>query len=403
MTALPHVLFAWELGGNFGHVSKIAEVARHLDKRAQLTIAVRDPIAFRRIAPDLNCTLLSAPAAPPPPPTPRPLPVHTYPEGLQGLGWSNVEELGTLAEAWRGLFSLCRPDAIVAQAAPTALLAARGLGIPTAMFGSGFDAPPRSTPMPRFYYWEPERAPSREPSVLETANKVLKGLDQPPMTRFCDLLRTDRYLLATFAEIDHYAPRTDFEPDPPAYLGQLFTTDAGRPMRWKKSAKRRVFAYLRPRTHGFESGVKALTTLDKKTDVILAAPGASDKLAQSLKETPVRLVNTPVRLQELLPDCDLGVSHTSNGIAAAFVMAGVPQVGLPSHAEQDMVARAVAMNRLGLGVLGQFGPDQAFEAIQKALEGTHLREATKAKAQRLAQTLPTKPGTVLAERILEIV
>ena len=403
MAALPHVFFAWEMGSNLGHVSKIAEVARHLVGRARLTIAVRNPIDFRQMAPDLDCTLLPAPAAAPPLPSSNPPPISNYPEAVQSLGWGKASDLAALTETWGGLFELAQPDVIVAQAAPTALLAARGRGIRTVMFGSGFDAPPRARPMPRFIYWEPERTPSQEPTVLNLANQVLEAQGKPPLKRFCDLLATDAYLLATFAEVDHYTPRTEFERDPPAYLGQLFTTDSGKPMRWKKNAKCRVLAYLRPRTHGFEAGVKALARLERRTDVILAAPGASDKLANSLKDSPVRLVNAPVRLKGLLEECDLGVSHASNGIAAAFVMAGVPQVGLPSHAEQVMVARAVAMHRLGLGVLGQFGPDQALEAITKALEGEHLRSAAQVTAKRLAETLPRDPGALLAERILETV
>ena len=46
MTALPHVLFAWEMGENFGHVSKVGEVARAMAKgaiansRASLAVSV---------------------------------------------------------------------------------------------------------------------------------------------------------------------------------------------------------------------------------------------------------------------------------------------------------------------------------------------------------------------------
>jgi len=308
-------------------------------------------------------------------------------------------------EAWRNLFALARPDVLVVQAAPTALLAARGLGLRTAMIGSGFDAPPRTHPMPAFYHWdETANTPpvEREAEVLGAANRVLSSIGAPELTRFCNLLQTDAYLLATFAEIDHYAPRTAFEPDHPPYLGQLFTLNQGARMTWRTKARRRILAYLRPRTPPFEAAVKALARLDRTHDVILAAPGASAQLAERLRPTAIRLCNGPVRLDRLLAECDLGVSHASNGIAAAFVMAGAPQLGLPTQAEQIMVAHAVARQKQGLGLVGQFGPDAVHDALNTVLRSAAMRQKAMQTADRLHETLPANPGGVLADAVLTL-
>ena len=136
---------------------------------------------------------------------------QTYSEVLCHGGWSHTEELGTLTESWHNLIALTRPAVVVAQSAPTALLATPGHDeLPKVMFGAGFDAPPRSQPMPLFRFWEKLQRPGKEATVLATANNVLKVRDQPPLLQFIDLLRTDAYLLATFPEIDHYAPRRGF-------------------------------------------------------------------------------------------------------------------------------------------------------------------------------------------------
>jgi len=123
--SLPRILFAWEAGENFGHVSKIAEVARSLTGRAEVLAAVRNPIALRQIAPDLPVTVLPAPAAPPQAPTAGDDAGRSYPDVLRHIGWSSPQTLGPLVEAWRNMFALARPDVLVVQAAPTALLAAR--------------------------------------------------------------------------------------------------------------------------------------------------------------------------------------------------------------------------------------------------------------------------------------
>ncbi|MEM1159556.1 MAG: nucleotide disphospho-sugar-binding domain-containing protein [Pseudomonadota bacterium] len=403
--ALPRILFAWEAGENFGHVSKIAEVARGLTGRAELLAAVRNPIALRQIAPDLPVTILPAPAAPPQVLMSGDDAGRSYPDVLRHAGWAALETLAPLVEAWRNLFALVQPDVLAVQAAPTALLAARGTGLRTAMIGSGFDAPPRAHPMPAFYHWDKDaNTPpvTREAGVLEVANRVLAEVDAPTLSRFCDLLQTDAYLLATFAEIDHYGLRTVFEPDHPPYLGQLVTLDQGTEMTWRPQVRHRILAYLRPRTPPFEPAVRALARLDRSHDVILAAPGASNDLAERLQSTSIRLHSGPVRLDRLLPECDLGISHASNGVAAAFVMAGVPQLGLPGHAEQVMIAQTVARQKLGLGLVGQFGPDAVQNALETTLGSTAMRQRAQKTAGRLQQTLPADPGRVLADAVLAL-
>ena len=194
---LPRILFAWEAGENFGHVSKIAEVARRLTGRAEVLAAVRNPIALRQIAPDLPVTVLPAPAAPPQAPMSGEDAGRSYPDVLRHAGWSSAQTLAPLVESWRNLIALAQPDVLVAQAAPTALLAARGLDLRTAMCGSGFDAPPRAHPMPAFYHWDKDaNTPpvEREAQVLAAANQTLDRLGAPQLSHFCDLLQTDAYL-----------------------------------------------------------------------------------------------------------------------------------------------------------------------------------------------------------------
>ncbi|MEL6998815.1 MAG: hypothetical protein AAFP68_11200 [Pseudomonadota bacterium] len=403
---LPRILFAWEMGENFGHISKITETAKAIQGKAELWVAVRNLVAFRQIARQLDVKLMVAPAAPPHGAIAPDDAGRSYPDALRHVGWAKPQDLAPLVEAWRNLFALVRPDLLVAQAAPTALLAARGQGLTTAMVGSGYDAPPRAHPMSSFYHWDPQlRAPpvEREAEVLAAANAVLSDFAAPALGRFCDLLDTDAYLLATFAEIDHYAPRDAIEPGHPVYLGQLITTDQGAELDWRDDAKHRILAYLRPTGRPFEAGAKALERLDRSFDVILACPGAPPGMAERLATSAVRLVDGPVRLDRLIMDCDLGISHASNGIAAAFVMAGVPQIGLPNHAEQIMVAQALGRSRLGLGLAGQYGVNEVSKTIETVLSSDTLRSSAEEARKRLTATYPEGPAPALAAALLKLV
>lgn len=403
MSAPPRILFAWELGAHFGHAATVAEIIRALDGRAEVFLAARKPENVRSIAPNLNARLLPAPGVATRAAGAAKDRSLSYPDDLRHVGWSDPGTLATLMECWETLYDLVRPDLIVAQAAPTAILAARGRGVMTATVGSGYDMPPRVSPMPAFAFWLDEMrelARRREARILATANEALKRRGKGPMAEFADVLRTDLAFLATFAEIDHYAPRTQFEPDHPPYLGQIVTLDSGAELDWRKGAARRIFAYLRPGGPVFDAAVEALAARPAEEDVILAAPGAPAALEARLRGTPVRLVDGPARLDRLLPDCDIGVSHGSNGIAAAFLAAATKQLCLPTHGEQAMIARAVGDAGYGLGIIGSYGAKEIGESLDRLAATTALTARLEAAAARVVELMKTPPRERIAEAIL---
>ena len=53
----PRILFAWELGENLGHASKITEIVRALNGRAQVTVAAQRPDAISAMAGEPDQTL----------------------------------------------------------------------------------------------------------------------------------------------------------------------------------------------------------------------------------------------------------------------------------------------------------------------------------------------------------
>ncbi|WP_156302291.1 hypothetical protein [Methylogaea oryzae] len=65
-----------------------------------------------------------------------------YSDILARHGYLAAEGLMSLMRAWLGLWSLLRPDLIVAEYAPTALLSARAAAVPAVMLGTGFYSPP---------------------------------------------------------------------------------------------------------------------------------------------------------------------------------------------------------------------------------------------------------------------
>lgn len=404
--ARPRVLFAWELGANFGHANKIARAAERLQDEADLFVAAREVAAIRQIAPDLKTTLLPAPYA-----RTRRLsrgeqgPVN-FAAMLSTEGWHDPVELGAAVESWRSLFDLVRPDVIVFQAAPTALLAARGTGRKTVVLGGGYDNPPLSSPMAPFDGEKPELieiAKTQEAAVLACANEALAMNDAPKAGAFCDLLASDLSLLMTWAEIDHYENRAKVQPDHPPYLGALLGTGQGVELDWAGCDGARILAYLRPGSPYANAGLQALAAAGPANDIILSAPGIAPPDVKALTARGVQVSDKPVRLDRLLPNCDLGLSHASNGVGAAFLTAGVRQVGLPAQREQAMFARKLARSGLGLGIEGQFGPEVVNQTIRQALNDKTMKKRVQDAADSIATRDTLAPDMVAANAIKRLI
>lgn len=404
--ARPRVLVAWELGGNLGHVTKIARIVEHLQGEVDLHIALREPWQLRFVAPGLSCNLLPAPYAPS-----RRLHKHEDPaENYAGIllteGWDQQQKLGGLFEAWRGLFASVNPDVLIAQSAPTALFAARSFGLKTAVVGGGYDNPPLCLPMPVFLassaadrHKNFDIAKRQEAQALSTANKVLVDHGVKQADRFCDLITPDLSLLVCWPFDDHYGARHKLQPGHAPYLGPIISYEAGARYRWAERGGARIFAYLRPGAPQAGKGLQALAAMGQRQNVICAAPGLSNEARQSLQDCNVQVEDGPIQLAPLLPDCDLGLSHSSHGISAAFVAAGIRQVCLPNHREQSMHARALAEHGLGVGLEGHFGPETVIKCMADLMDDQAALARIQQTARDISERFPTDSASTAANQL----
>jgi hypothetical protein len=140
---------------------------------------------------------------------------RTFAEILQNRGFGDSSELKAIASAWRNLYKLARPDLIVFDHSPTAMLATYGLGVKRALVGTGFFCPLDEYPMPDLRPWLPDdsaRLKEDEDLVLSHANAVLSAWGREPLPRLSQLYQqVDENFLATFAELDHYPGRQGAE------------------------------------------------------------------------------------------------------------------------------------------------------------------------------------------------
>ena len=145
---MSRIVFAWELGANYGYISQFLPFARELRKRGhEVVMAVRELHHASRMLEDNNIPVMQAPLWLP---TLQglPDPPLNYAEILLRYGYHDPAGLAGVVSAWRAMLMLFRADVIIASHAPTALFAARSMGLTAAALGTGFSIPPRLNPTP---------------------------------------------------------------------------------------------------------------------------------------------------------------------------------------------------------------------------------------------------------------
>ncbi len=292
-----------------------------------------------------------------------PEPPLNFAEILLRFGYHDSGCLQGLVAGWRSALELLEADAVVASHAPTALLAARTLGIPAMTLGSGFYVPPRVSPVPNMRPWMPapqERLVESDRMVTRHINTVLAHHGKAPLGSLAELFDVAANIFCTFPELDHYHPRIP-EMQQGRYAGSMFETKHGEPIGWQGSTGKKILVYLRPEMRDFEAIMQALLALD--CQVLAIVPGISTIQKAKLESSNCRILSNTVVLAGITTECDLAVSYAGHGFVSAMLMAGVPLLLLPSHLEQFLLSRRVC--EIGAGTL--INPEAAPPDYQKLL------------------------------------
>lgn len=371
------ILFAWELGGGYGHLSRLLPVARELQRRGHdVVFAVRDLLSAEILLQPHGIATFQAPIWLGQI-TNLPEPI-SYAEMLMRFGYLNAQVLTGLARAWRHLVQTLQPGLIVLDHAPTALLGTRNLGLPRVNLGDGFCIPPSTHPMPPFRAWQKEnlvRLRDSEQHVLGTSNAVLTALGDPPLNTLADLLACDEQLFCSFAELDHYPHHTAHR-NPSQHIGPIFSLGQGAAVEWPDADGPKVFAYLKPEYRPLDSVLGELSKL--QASVLVHVPGAARKTLQSFTTDRMAFSTAPLDMEEVRTSCDWALCHGGAGATAALLLAGKPLMLFPMHMEQVMTARRLE----SLGVATSVTPDAAGQ-LPRPMVKRVLANAALAKAAQV--------------------
>lgn len=372
------ILFAWELGSNFGHVSRMLPVAEALRARGhRIEFALRELERGQLALRPRGFTPLQAPVWTGK--APSLLRAPTFAGVLQQCGYHAATPLAGLVTGWRRLYELLAPDLIILDHAPGAALAARIEDIRCARLGSGWFAPPDTTP-PVFV--EPWRPASRhvvamvESRVLGTVNAVLEAAGRSPLQRVTQIFRLEADLLTTFPELDHFGVRPGMR-----YYGPTQRPVSAAAPDWPGGTGPRIFAFIDAAYVGRDALLRDLASLGHPT--IVYARDLWATAARRLSQPSLSVVTTPVDMDRAARDAALVICHAGHGTICSALCAGTPLLLLPRHSEQRLLAdRVVALGAaLMLTATKAKIPDHA-AAIRALLETPGFTDAAADFARR---------------------
>ena len=394
---MARILYVWELGGGLGHIARAAPVIERLRASGhEVWVALRDLSRATTLLHSLDVHLLQSPLW-----LPRlsGLPDSaTYAELLFRVGFWDPVGLEGLTRAWRELFRMVDPALLLADHSPNAFLAARGLPFRRALIGNGFFSPPRVSPLPLFRTWEniaPSRVASADARALATANTVLQRLGVPPLARLCDLLDVDEDFLCTWPELDHYGGRTGQR-----YWGPTMERQRGIEPAWPAGDGPCVFVYVNGDFPARDTIIAALRQL--RVRALLFIPGMSDAARQAQTTATMHFAAEPVRMAAAMANADALVCTAGDGTIAAALVAGVPVLAMPRHAEQYLNALNVHRAEVGLAAQPQVGAPQLAGLIGALLNEPRFRANAQALARRHADFVPEDVSAAIARRCEEL-
>ena len=247
---MARILIAWEFSANLGHLAQLLPIAARLRAKGhQVVFAVRDVTRAEEVLGRHEFEYLQAPVWHERRARASAIPC-SYSEILQQNGYADREGLVGMLKAWREIYRLVEPRAVLFDHAPTALLASRGFEWARVLCGVGFCSPPRVSPFPNFRTWEEVSAGAAGAQRRASPRDHQLGAREaaaPSLGAAHELFNVDDEFLCTFPELDHYG-------SPPGRFVLRLGIHPRRRRRaavWPEHGRKRVYVYLPPEVRAF--------------------------------------------------------------------------------------------------------------------------------------------------------
>ena len=374
---MANILITWEIGEGSGHIAPYLNLIKELENRGhEITFACKYVSRAFRLFEGTRVRYLQAPYVSSPP-SEQVTPIDSFAKILNNSGYSNVPQLAGMIRAWKNLFDLVKPDLIIADYSPTAVLASRESGIPRLQIGTGFYQMPTQGRVPSLA--ELQGIAQDDPAIFGFQNRILAhingALELNGMQRialFNESQIAERKLFTTFKELDHYPDR-----EPADYIGPMRIVQGAAP-EWPDGDGPKAFGYLKP----FPTLPQLLMQLNqKKVRTLIYPDGIPEKMMKEHASATLRFVDKPLDMRLIGESADFAIHNGNHGTTCELMLAGVPSLVLPLHAEQAIMGRHLQLMSAGLSYVEKTA-DQFHQGLTALTRDPKYRAAAQAFAEK---------------------
>jgi rhamnosyltransferase subunit B len=366
------ILFAWELGGGFGHAGPMRVLADRLAALGhQPFFALRDVVVPALLFRERPYPVLQAPFWPKPFDLPgRNHAIASHSDMMALAGYGRADDLAAMVAAWDSLIDLVRPDLVIADNAPTLALATYER-LPTVFVGYGFTLPPAHAA--RFPLLRTDTPLlMAESHLLGNVERVQRRRNAAVPSTLTSLFRGAFRALVCARELDPYPAREDPE------LGPLERMPVPSP----PPAEPALFAYFGGELRRIDSLIQALALMRSPVQVFLRDDAAVH--APFLAARGVTVHRQAPALADVIPTVSCVLSMGGHTTSHAALMGGRTQLVVPVHLETEMTAHRLIEMGAGDLFVSRAEPPALAEELDLLVRRTAPLEAARGVAERIA-------------------
>lgn len=370
-----HVVMAWEAGSGFGHIGKLVPLTKLFRREGwRVTLVLQrleqaklwfDPADVSLLLAPLHNGHIS-----------RRLKTVNTSSLLSEIGWLDDCVLQSQLRGWLSLLDVLKPQLLMCEYAPVAMLAARfRQSIATVSLGASFSVPVLGTPMPLLRWWvkDPvnnslEVAARHDGHILKVVNTVLQRENLPLLQTMEEMWLTDARILCSLPPLDYGT----YLGKPRRCWGILEQAAGGEAPVWPDEGREKVFAYLRPGLAHFEIIMQALQKLDLCSLVV--SSGISAELKERYNRGCLK-ISPLVNMKEVCEQATLIIGNGTLGLASQAMRAGIPTFMSPLFLEQRL--NSMGAFKAGACLLIEQNPtvDGVARQLQQLLTEPRFRQA----------------------------
>lgn len=298
----------------------------------------------------------------------------TWGEFLGDIGFRDEAFVARNVAWWQEVIRVRDISFVVADFAPCALLAARGMGIPAVASGVGYYCPPPE--LLGFPILMPEHSTRLydEREMVDIVNRATRSLGVPQIDRLPAVYSSNDQIGSSLAMLDPYDGMRSAPLLPPV---------ADMPSRASSGDGEEIFVYFSTTERNEPALMEAIENLGAPTRVFI--PGLEAAAADRLTAKGVIVERQPVPADAIVRRSRVMLNAAQHGTLCLGLGGGIAQVCFPQHLEQAFHGRRA--EAAGVALVVDRSRRTSVAEVRSLVRKVYDDEDIGARARALAATL----------------